>query len=158
MTFVWLTLAILTGLALVYVIAGRDRLKRLPLLTGFFAWFEPYEIRFWSKSETIFKARFMQCVGLLLSFLTFIHSQDLTALMPFLPTWAQLLMPMMPLVINLLSALDEYLRKSTTKPIEVVAVPDANAPPEVQAAVVLVEVANENAVSAVANAKAAKEM
>ena len=151
-----ITLAILTGLALVYVIAGRDRLKKLPGLVNFFAWFEPYEIRFWRKSETIFKARFLQFVGLLLSFLTFIHSNDLTVLMPFLPIWAQMLMPLMPLVINLLSSLDEYLRRGTTKPLELVEVP-SDAPPKVAAAVKAAEVSKDKAV-AVVEKESAKEV
>lgn len=142
-------LAFTTGLVLVYVVAGRVWLKKQVWTGKFFTWIEPYEIAFWSKSETILWARWWQFLGLLVSVLAFIGTIDLTPFYSITPEKYQWMLPFAPLIINLSSTLSEYLRRYTTKPLELVAVPDEGASPRVEKAMAAAEVAKDKAVVAV---------
>jgi hypothetical protein len=84
---------------------------------------------------------------------------DLTPLMPFVPEQyagiVHIIFNFLPLIITLIGALDEKLRNATTKPVELVAVPEATAPPEVKAAIAQADAAKQDAVAVVAQSKAA---
>jgi hypothetical protein len=143
------SLTFVTGLVLVYVIAGRPWLKRQPWTGKFFDWIEPIEIKFWSKSETILWARWRQFLGLLGTVLAFIGTIDLTPFYAITPEKYQWMLPFAPLAITLSASLSEYLRRYTTKPLELVAVPDEGASPRVEKAMAAAEVAKDKAVTVV---------
>lgn len=147
--------AIVTAVVALYVVVVRPWLCNQPWAKGFFLWIEPFEIALWKKSETILWARFKMAVGALLTCLTMLGTIDLTPLMPFVPDQYEALVKglvnLSPLAITVLGWIDEKLRKDTTRPLEVVAAPEAvkQALPEIKQA----EVANIEAVAAVEVAK-----
>lgn len=149
---------VVTLLVLFWVLHGRAWLKSRPWgwSQRLFAWLDPIELALWKKSETILFARFKVLLGAVLAFLVQIGQLDLTPMVYLFPEKhqdiARAFIQYVPLLISALGFVDEYLRRNTTKPIAVVAVPDA-APPEVERAVAKVEVANAVAVAAVENAK-----
>lgn len=159
------TILIIIGLLLLafivwYVMRGRAWLKTKPWAQSFFAWIEPIETALYKKSETLLVGRLMWVGGFFVtaydSLAMFLPSLDLTPIsnrvLSFVPD------DMRPLVVSSALAgiglLIGWLRKRTTKPLEVVAVPD-DAPPAVAAAVDKVEAANAQAVAAATAAKAA---
>lgn len=153
-----IALWIFAGLAIVitvYVVGFRKWLKQQPWALGFFAAIEPIEIALWKKSETILFARLKMLVGVLLTVLTQAGEIDLTPLMPFVPDEYQglvkLAFNLLPLTLTVLGMMDEKLRKDTTKPVVIAALPDAVAAtmPEVVAA----EETKVEAVAAVVEAK-----
>lgn len=145
-----------------YALWGREWLKSKPWAQGFFAWIEPIEIRLFKKSETILFARLKVVTGILLTLLTQLGTIDLTPLMPFVPekyqVWVHAVFNLLPLIISFVGWMDESLRKTTTLPIEVVAVPDKVVAenPKVADAVALATVAKEDAVAAVTEVTEAK--
>lgn len=147
----------LTLVIVAYVTFVRDLLKTTDWGCRFLAWIEPFELHLYRKSETILWARFKVFVGALLAFLMQIGTIDFTPFVVFLPEahqdWARKFIGLLPLLISLVGIIDEKLRRSTTKPLEVVAIP-ASAPPEVKEAVREVEVTNAEAVAKVQEAKA----
>lgn len=138
---------------IVLVVWVRPWLRTKPWAQGFMAWIEPIEIMLWRKSETILFARFKMIVGVLLTVLTQAGSIDITPLMPFVPDKYEgilrLAFNMLPMTLTLLGALDEQLRKDTTKPLEIVALPQIK-PPEVAAAVAEAEATKVAAVAVIA--------
>lgn len=144
----FVTIAILALLIAAYAAGGRKWLKTKPWMAGFFAKIEPMEILLWRKSESILWARFLQGLGLLLTALTALGTFDLSPLFPLLPDKYRWVQPMLPLIISAAGAMNEALRRSTSKPLELVEVPDA-APPRVAAAVATAEATKEIAVAAV---------
>lgn len=120
--------AIIVAILLVYALWGRDWLKSKPWAQSFFDWIEPVEIFLFKKSPTILFARLKVFTGFLLTYLTSIGSIDLTPVTPFVPEKYRWLVngavALLPLIISIVGGLDEYLRKKTTLPIELVAVPD----------------------------------
>ncbi|MGY3607686.1 MULTISPECIES: hypothetical protein [unclassified Bradyrhizobium] len=154
-----IVLAILSALILLYAIEGRAWLKRQPWAKGFFDWIEPIEIALFKKSETILFARLLSALGIVLTFLTQVGDINLTPLMPLVPDQYQaivtLLINCVPLAISLVGMMVEWLRKRTTKPVELVAVPETTAPPAVKAAIAQADAAKEEAVAAVEEAKVA---
>jgi hypothetical protein len=153
-------LAVITGLLLLYALWGREWLKTKSWAQGFFAWVEPIEIALFKKSETILVARLLSGLGLVLTFLTQISTIDLTPIMPFVPekyaVYVQVAFNSMPLVITGLGAIVERLRNQTTKPLELVAVPDkvVAETPKLAEVVAVADAAKVEAVAAVAEAKA----
>ncbi len=143
-----IVLAVITGLLLWYALKGRSWLKSKPWAAGFFAWIEPFEIFLFKKSETILFARIKILTGLLLTVLTQIGEIDLSPFMPFVPEayqhYVNAAVNALPLIISVMGWADERLRNTTTKPIELVAVPDK------------VVAASEKLTVAVENADAAK--
>lgn len=152
-------LLVIALLLVLWAVGGRAWLKRQPWgwSQRFFARLEPVELALWRKSETILFARLKVLSGALLGLLTQLGAINLDPLVSFFPTkyqdavrpWVAAL----PLVISVVGLADEYLRRTTTKPLAVVAVPDA-APPEVAAAVARVEASNEAAVERVTESRA----
>ena len=118
----------LAAILLWYVLGGRAWLKSKPWAESFFAAIEPIEILLYRKSETILWARLKMLVGVVLTVLIYLGSLDLTPIMPFVPeqyhAMVQALYNLLPMLITLVGMADEKLRNTTTKPLELVAVPD----------------------------------
>jgi hypothetical protein len=121
-------LAIITALLLWYALQGRDWLKSKSWAQGFFARVEPIEILLFKKSETILAARTLKILGLVLTGLQQFAGIDLTPILPLVPEKYQHMMTIavnsLPMVISVIGWMVEKLRNKTTKPIELVAVPD----------------------------------
>jgi hypothetical protein len=156
-----IVLAVITGLILWYALHGREWLKAKSWAQGFFAFVEPIEIFLFKKSETILFARLKMLTGLLLMVLSQIGTIDLTPFMPFVPDqwepYVRAVFNLLPLIITAVGWMDESLRKTTTKPLELVAVPDkvVAETPKLAEAVAMADATKVEAVAAVAEAKAA---
>lgn len=156
-----IVLAVITGIILWYALQGRDWLKSKSWAEGFFAAVEPIEIFIYKKSETILVARSLQLLGAILTVLTWIGSIDITPIMPLVPdkyhAYVQAAMSFLPLVLNGLGAIVERLRNKTTKPVELVAIPDQVVAenPKVAEAMAVAEIAKFEAVAEVEMQKAA---
>jgi hypothetical protein len=153
--------AVITGLLLWYALWGREWLKAKPWAQKFFEVIEPVEIFIYKKSETILVARSLQGLGAILTVLTWIGSIDITPIMPLVPEkyqpYVHAAMSFLPMVLNVLGAIVERLRNQTTKPLELVAVPDkvVAETPRLAEAVAMADATKVEAVAAVAEAKAA---
>ena len=158
-TYFLISLAAIGALFLIYALWLRGWLKKRTWSAGFFEWIEPIEITLYNKSETILFARLLSALGVLLTFLTQASTIDLTPIMPFVPekyaTYVHVAFNSLPLTITILGSIVEWLRNRTTKPIELVAVPEAVITPAVAQALVVAEIAKDDAVAAVQEAKAA---
>lgn len=121
-------LSLIVAVLLLYALWGRDWLKTKPWAVGFFAWVEPIEIVLFKKSETILAGRTLQGLGYVLSILQQVNGIDFTPILPFVPEqyrgYVNAAIGAMPLLISAIGAMIELLRNRTTKPIELVAVPD----------------------------------
>lgn len=159
MTIFLIVLAVLAASLLWYALVGREWLKTKPWAQGFFEWAEPIEIALFKKSETILFARLKVVTGFILTILTQIGAINLAPFMPFVPekyqTWVTIAVNCIPMLLSIIGVIDEWLRNRTTKPIELVAVPEATAPPEVKAAIAQADAAKAEAVAVVQEAKAA---
>jgi len=122
----------------------------------FFATIEPIEITLWRKSETILWARFQQLCGILLTLLTEMGTLDLSPLFPLLPEKYKWLPSMLPLVISVAGRVSEMQRLDTTKPVQLVELPDV-LPPHVAEVVREAEVTKQNAVAVVETIAAVKK-
>lgn len=157
---VLLALALIVAFLLVYALWVRDWLKNQTFAQPFFAWVEPIEIVLFRKSPTILFARLKVVTGLMLTYMTSIGDIDLTPVTPFVPEKYQWLVngaiSLLPLLISVVGWLDEYMRKKTTLPIEIVAVPEKIKAdnPEVAAVIDAAETAKVEAVQVVADTKA----
>jgi hypothetical protein len=141
----FIILLLLTAIALaIYVVWVRPWLRQQPWAAGYFRLIEPVEILFWNKSESILWARFLQIAGVLTTVLQFLGTIDVTPFISFIPEGYR---PALFLLITLSGFINEWLRKDTTKPLEIVALPE-NVPPEVEQAIARAEVANVVAVKA----------
>lgn len=151
-------MAVIVGLGLVWSLWGRNWLKarNWGWSNAFFAWIEPIEIKLWKNSKTIFIARLKIVTGLLLTLGTNLGAINIEPIMPIVPdAWEPVVRTawnFLPLTLTLLGWMDEQLRKETTEPLEVVALPEAvkAALPEVQK----MEEAKAEAVAAVESVKA----
>ena len=140
---------------LTWVFIVRPRVRNKPSWAWFFHTVEPVEL-LWQKSETKLKARLMIVTGALLTALTQAGEIDITPLMPLVPDrWEWLVRMawnMLPATITLLGMWDEKLRNDTTKPIELVAVREAELPLPAKRALEQAEEAKQIAVEQVASA------
>ncbi len=120
-------LAVITSILLAYALKGREWLKSKSWAQPFYEWIEPYEIFLFRKSETVLFARTLQGLGAVLTGLTWLGSIDITPILPLVPEKhagiVQAAYNFLPLVLNGLGAIVEWLRNRTTKPIELVAIP-----------------------------------
>jgi hypothetical protein len=152
-------LLVLGSLITIWVTIARPILLCYEWAKPFFLAIEPFELWVYKKSETILWARFKVFIGLLLTTLTQAQVIDITPLMPLVPdAWEptiKILWGMLPMFISFLGLVDEKLRNDTTKPIELVALPEAKKEiPEVKA---ILEAAQETKEAAVAVAEAANQ-
>jgi hypothetical protein len=116
-----------------YALAGRKWLKSKPWAQGFFAWIEPLELALYKKSETILVGRLLSVGAFVVTIYdglaTFVQSLDLTPVTtrifdaPHIPPDMRNLS--ISAFIGIVGLLISYLRKRTTKPLELVAVPDS---------------------------------
>jgi len=156
-----IVLAVITGLLLWYAIHGREWLKTKPWANSFFTAIEPAEIALFKKSETILFARTATALGAILTMLTQLGEINIAPILPFVPpkyaTLVQELYSCLPLIISFFGMIVEWLRNRTTKPIELVAVPDKVVAdsPKLTEAVAMADATKVEAVQAVADAKAA---
>ena len=159
MTLFLIILAAIAALLLWYALLGREWLKSKPWAQGFFAWVEPVEIALFKKSETILFARLKIVTGFVLTVLTQVGAINLAPFMPFVPDkyqfWVNIAINAIPMLLSVIGMIDEWLRNRTTKPIELVAVPEVAATPEVKAAIAQADAAKQEAVAVVQEAKAA---
>jgi hypothetical protein len=117
-------IAFLIGLTVVvalYVVWLRPWLRDKTWAAGFFARVEPVEIALWKKSESILWARFLQAVGLVVPFLQLVGAIDIA---PYLAIVPEGYAPYLLLFIFIAGQIGERLRKDTTKPLDVVAMPE----------------------------------
>ena len=147
-------LAAFVAVATVYAIWLRPWLSNQPWAKPFYDKIAPIERALFKNSETILFARLKIFVGLALTVLTQLGTIDLTPVMPFIPEQhrglATIAINLLPLAISLVGMLDERLRNCTTKPIELVALPENKPlPPQVAIAVAKADIARENAVETV---------
>jgi hypothetical protein len=112
----------LTAFVALYVVWLRPWLRDKPWAQSFFVRIEPVEIALWKKSESILWARFLQAVGLVVPLLQFVGAVDIT---PYLAIVPERYAPYLLLMIFVAGQIGERLRKDTTKPLDVVAAPEA---------------------------------
>lgn len=148
----WILVAALVS-TLIYVMI-RPWLKEQPWAAPFFKFIEPIEIVLFKKSETILFARLKVLVGALLTLLTTVGTVDLSLILPLLPEKhrgiAQAVINLLPLGISVVGLMDERLRNTTTKPIELVALPENKPLPlAVEMAVQVADQAKVEAVNAI---------
>lgn len=135
-----------------YALAGRCWLKTQPWAQSFFAFVEPIEAMLYRKSETILVGRMLWVGGAIVtaydSLAVFASSLDLTPvtarLLYFVPEDMRGIV--VSAAIGLLGLIINWMRKRTSKPLELVAAPTT---PETIAVEQKVEAANAEAVATV---------
>jgi hypothetical protein len=160
--FIGVILFVIVSLA-VYAVVLRPWLKTKGWAGRFFALVEPLEIALFKKSETVLVGRLIWVGSLLVGaydgIAVFAQSLDLTPLTTRLFDLAHIPADMRGLAVTaalaLLGRLITWLRSRTTKPLEVVAVASKDVTPAVAQAMVTADVAKDQAVAAVIEAKAA---
>jgi hypothetical protein len=161
MTVVFLVLALIVALCFIYALVLRPWLKKQPWAQGFFANVDTLESALFKKSETILVGRLLWIGGLFVTFYdglaVFVHSLDITPLTTRIFDWLQIPPDMRNLsataFIGIMGLLINRLRKTTTKPLDVVALPQAQVTPAAAQAIAKADAANQQAVQAVAEAK-----
>jgi hypothetical protein len=145
----WLAWAavIFVSLAL-WVTLIRPVIRKMPFFTPFFDAVEPIERVLWLKSETILFARGLQLLGGTLSFLAYLGTLDLTPLIAMLPDKHKWIAPLLPLFFNVIGTVQELLRRDTTQPLVVTAMPK-DAPIDEVRKVAEAENATKDAVTAI---------
>jgi hypothetical protein len=147
--FMFWLIIILTIFVAVWVLWLRPYLRDKPSAAWFFHLIEPVEIALWSKSESVLWARWLQFLGIASAGLAFAGSFDPMTLIFLVPDeWRWILLGVPPAALFLNGVIQKMLREGTTKPLELVAVPDS-APIEVKEAVVKAEITKDDAVAAV---------
>lgn len=160
MTIFLIILSVIIALILLYALVGRTWLKDQSWTAGFFSWIEPFEIVLFKKSESVLIGRMLWIGGLFVTFYdgiaVFMSSLDLTPLTTRILDGLHIPSDMRGLTVTafiaMLGRLVLWLRKRTTKPLEVVAVADKDITPAVAQALVKADVAKDNAVAAVVEA------
>lgn len=145
-------LVALTFIVAFYAVWGRKWLKAKtwPWSKRLFEITEPVEIALWSKSETILWARWLQFMGVLSGFLTWLGALEVTPFIALVPEKYQPWLAALPyMAVTLAGIIGELQRRDTSKPLPMVAVPD-NAKPEVLEAVAKADIAKEEAVAVIA--------
>jgi hypothetical protein len=149
-------------LAFVWAIWARKWMAAQPWAKGFFAVFEPWEITLWRKSQTILKARTLMVLGGILTFMTQLGTLDISPLMPLVPDEyepaVRIAFNMLPLLVSVLGFIDEWMRRDTTKPLELVAVAEESAPANVKAILDEAEAAKLQAVAEIMACKVSGEI
>lgn len=159
---IWGILGALFVLILVYAVILRPWLKKQPWAQRFFASVDALELALFKKSETILVGRLLWVGGLIVTFYdglaVFVHSLDITPLTTRIFNWLQIPPDMRNLTatafIGVVGLIINSLRKATTKPLELVAVPAQAFTPEVAQTMAAAEEAKQEAVQAVEQAKA----
>ena len=129
----WIIAIAIVAMIIWYAPAGRKWLKSKPWAQGFFAWIEPLELALYKKSETILVGRLLSVGAFVVTIYdglaTFVQGLDLTPVTTRIFDALHIPPDMRNLSISafigIVGLLISYLRKRTTKPLELVAVPDA---------------------------------
>jgi len=161
MTTFLLVLALITALGFLYALVGRKWLKTKPWAQGFFSAIEPIEIALFKKSETVLVGRLVWFGGLVVTaydgFLAYFSSLNFapltTRIMDFLHIPPDMRGFTLSAFVTALGLAIVRLRKTTTKPLELVAVADAAVTPAAALAMDRAETAKDNAVAAVTEVK-----
>jgi hypothetical protein len=161
MTIFLLVLALLVALAFIYALVLRPWLKKQSWAQGYFTAIEPYEIALFKKSETVLVGRLVWFGGLFVTlydgFVAYFGSLNFEPLtsrvMDFLHIPTDLRGVTLSAFVTALGLAIVRLRKTTTKPLELVAVPDAQVTPAAAQAMAQAETAKDKAVEAVAEVK-----
>jgi hypothetical protein len=151
--FFLIGLGVFTIFVIAWVTYLRPWLRNQPWACDFFLWIEPIELHLYKKSEGILWARWQQFLGLVITSVGVFGGIDYTWLAFWTPDYIDPLLPLIPTILNVTGTIAERLRNDTTKPLEVVALPQEK-PAEVAAVVAKVEAANEQAKEVVKEAKA----
>jgi hypothetical protein len=146
------TLSVLTFFVILWVTLVRPWLRNRRWACDFFAAVEPYELWIYEKSESILWARWQQLLGFVLLLTGLLGGIDYTPLAVFTPDWIDPLLPGIPVILNIAGTVAERLRRDTTKPLEVVALP-IEKPPAVEQAVARLETAKNVAEVVIERAK-----
>lgn len=160
MTTIFIVVLLIVVVLLSYALWGRAWLVKQPWAQGFFAWIEPIETALFKKSETILVGRLTWLGGLIVTaydtVAVFVTSLDLTPITTRIT--ASIPPDLRPLAISsfvfALGLVISWLRKRTSKPLEIVALP-INSPPEVAIPAEQAVAANAQAVATIQAAKAA---
>jgi hypothetical protein len=152
---------ILIGLVMAYALAIRPWLKNQAWAQRFFAWIEPAELALFKKSETVLMGRLLSIGGAIVTaydgFMAYFSGLSWTPLttraMDFLSIPADMRPLAMSAAVSGIGVAIVSLRKRTTKPLALVAVPEASIPPAAAQAMAAADIAKDQAVAAVAEAK-----
>jgi len=158
--FIGITLAII-GLLLLYALGLRRWLKNNGYAQQFFAWIEPAEIALFRKSETVLVGRLVWLGGLIVTiydgittYFIGLNWEPLTSrVMDFFHIPPDLRSFTLSAAVTGIGLAIVRLRKTTTKPLELVSTSDANIAPAAAKAMAKAEIAKDQAVAAVAEAK-----
>lgn len=161
MTTFLLVLALIVALAFIYALVLRPWLKKQSWAQGFFAKVDTVESALFKKSETILVGRLLWVGGLFVTFYdglaTFVHSLDITPLTTRIFDWLQIPPDMRNLsataLVGIIGLMINRLRARTTKPLELVAIPDAKVTRAAAVAMAQADIAKDEAVQAVAEVK-----
>lgn len=153
----------IVGALMLYALVIRPWLKKQAWAQAWFAWVEPLELALFKKSETVLAGRLVWIGGLIVSAYdavsVFASSLDLTPLTTRMFDLLHIPPDLRGLTASAavmgLGLAMVKLRKNTTKPLELVAVPEAKIEPSTQAALADAEAAKNQALAAVASDKAA---
>lgn len=156
MIYFVLTVVALAAVALIYALVVRPWLKTQSWSQGFFNLVEPIELAFFKKSETILVGRLLWVSGLVVTFYdflaVFVQGLDLTPVttrvFDFLHIAPDLRSVATSAFLTGIGLMINWLRKRTTKPVELVAVPEQT-DRTVQTALERADIAKEQAVAAV---------
>lgn len=149
------------GMILLYALMLRKWLVKQPWAQRFFAWIEPVEIALFKKSETVLVGRTVWLGGAIVTaydgFLAYFSSLNFepltTRAMDFLHIPADMRSLTLSAVVTGLGLAIVRLRKTTTKPLELVSAPQATMSFGTKMAMKDAETAKDEAVRAVAEAK-----
>lgn len=153
-------LAVFTAFALLWSLWFRDFAKNRGWFPSFFAFFEPIEAKLFKNSKTVFIARLKVINGLLLTAMTNLGAINIEPIMPLVPDeWEpviRILWNMLPIVLSLMGWMDEHLRNHTTEPVIVTSLTEVEKQkPEVEAAVIQLEVAKAKVIAVAEEVKEA---
>lgn len=157
----WFVLFAILAAIVWYALKGRAWLKSQTWTVNFFAWIEPLETALYKKSETILMGRLLWFGGLFVTaydgIATFASSLDLTPITTRLFDWLSIPQDMRGLTVSafigIIGLMINKLRAKVTKPLELVAASEANMSTATAAAVAQADVAKDQAVQAVNEAK-----
>lgn len=157
MTIFLLVLALIVALGFIYALVLRPWLKKQDWAQSFFAWIDPLELALFKKSETILVGRLLWVGGAIVTLYdglaTFVHSLDITPITTRIFDWLQIPPDMRSLSISafvgIVGLMINRLRKTTTKPLELIAVPEAKVTPAAAAAIAQADAAKDQAVQVV---------
>jgi hypothetical protein len=152
----------IVGALMLYALVIRPWMKKQAWAQAWFAWVEPIELAVFKKSETVLAGRLVWLSGFVVAaydaIAAFATQLDLTPLQTRIfdalhipPDMRALATSATIMGIGLAMV---KLRKTTTRPLELVAVPDASVTPKLAQALDVAEVTKNDAVAAVTEAKA----